>query len=52
MELGRTTQDWVYLAAALEGYASAKVLAAAIAHGAFAINQSRWGMSLNCRATP
>ncbi|KAL4423746.1 hypothetical protein ABPG75_001047 [Micractinium tetrahymenae] len=40
VELGRTTQDWVYLAAALEGYAAAKVLAAAIGHGAFAINQS------------
>lgn len=41
VELGRTAQDWVYLAAALEGYAAAKVLSAAIAHGAFAINQSR-----------
>ena len=41
MELGRTAQDWIYLGAALEGYAAAKVLAAAVAHGAFAINQSR-----------
>ncbi len=49
VELGRTTQDWVYLAAALEGFASAKVLAAAITHGAFAINQSRWGSWQRCR---
>lgn len=40
MELGRTAQDWPYLAAALEGYAAAKVLNAAITNGGFAPNQS------------
>lgn len=41
VELGRTAQDWVYQAAALEGYAAAKVLNAAITNGGFAINKSR-----------
>lgn len=40
VELGRSTQDWVYLGEALEGYAAAKVLSAAVTNGAFAINQS------------
>ena len=47
-ELGRTAQDWIYLAAALEGFASAKVLNAAITNGAFAINQSRWVLCRFC----